>query len=1786
MRGRYWNDAINTRVISIIAAVVITLGVALWGFTFFSHASSINEVSQPVQLTSDSYYERGQSIVYDDSEYWMFYGRSASETGSYATGNPDVNDYVLYYKKAGSIAGLASATASQVTVSGLPVSSIYLGETGAVVYDSKVWVFVPQISGSNADLYAYYTSDGGSTWSQAGPYISMSSGQAHHDEVVFGGELWILEGSGDFNTMHSTTPTNVSSFSSWLNVGSLTGGLGHFFVDGSDLYVGLGSAGTYYIYKYNSGTTAWDLVDDKTIAGYYDPSLFKVGSNYVYAAAPYSGGQQWIVGWTGTTLDANFFDGTELDIVEGRYGGNVWVDMWPIGFTDNSGDTYLFYTSERNPSDPSSEIDGNIWYLKYDWDPSRDHYTYIQEAINAASGGDTINIAAETYDEHIDIDTFSGLTLNGADKATVIVKPSSTLCWEVGGYGCSRTAAFRVVSSQNIILQNMTMDFDLIKANGVHGVLYWDSTGTLNNNNLQNMSVSDSSGGYYEITSYIRAPSYTDSARAQVNFTNNTFIDPGRLGIVTHQYVNTAITDNTFYKTTNDFGYAMEIGSESTGTVAGNTIYGFDTEAASDGSESAGIYIENSYTGSTSGLTKPVLVEDNEIYDCQYGMWIGNGYDGYAGDVDIQVTLNDNHLHDNVDGAAWIQDEDKAVGSSVLVSGGGNKLDNNGTHGYYIYTAGDGDVTIDLSEELITGHGKGVYVEDASTGTSTSSYDVTIGNSSFSGNSSFGVDNAVTGLTVDASGSWWGSNTPANVASMVNGSVDYTPWLDVGTNSSTGYGFQGDYSTIWVDDDSPQTGSTGRIQEGVDMVTASTVNVAAGTYREQVEIDKTMSLAGQGSSSIIESPDSLTKKFTTSADNYPIIYIHDATGVTVQDLVVDGRGKGNTNSRFIGIGYRNAGGTVDTVELKDVRDTPFSGAQHGVALYVYNSDTTSRTINVWDSTFTGFQKNAMALNADASTPLVVDVRGNQVTGAGATTVTAQNGVQVWADLGSGDIANNNITGIAYDNTSNPTKWVATSILNYYADLDITGNTISGGHMGIYNIIGTGDLNNNSLSIEKVGVSAYGILATDPPDAVPSPFPGDDSLDPETLELDSAPSPASPTTLAVDISNNTVQFSGTDNTSTYGIEADAGIGADDMTVTAHYNIVEGFDVGMEWYQDTSSTGVFTSITANNNCIEDNTTYGMRSNYSSLTVDATSNWWGDTSGPYHSTNLSGTGNAVSDYINFASWSSTCSTSAGSNFQNTNTLTTYANLQDAVDDAIAGDTIIPIASGPFGAEGSANVTIEGVTIRLEGRTFTGGSPVLIVDADNVTVQGPGVFDGWTGSANNASPAVLVNGGADNFALRDVEVKRWVDGVQLAGSVVSFKMFGNWLHDNTDAGLQIDSAVTSLAGVITIEGNLFKENTGPGIRNDSSEWVIAEYNSWGDIDGPTDTGDAGDGVVGNVYYTPWTFIEVFMDMEPDTEATTVNVDESVPFDVKLKVDAEKLYGLSFKFTYDSTMLALNGSPTFASPWVGKCSLLDLTAGAVSYFCNLTLPDSEYDQDGGTIAAFNFTAAGAGLTGNGPWTTYFDISQFEADTKAAAQGGAKIFVNNAGFGAPSAPERDITDTDDGEVVITGVAQYTGFVDLQGRTDDSGALLNVYDISLKTSATAQADATSSSGGGYTTAYISPHVLTIGTNYYLYFDRDLFLPTTSASASNYLHSHILDTRPHTYLNLLVLLGGDATNDDVIDILDAGCIGGAYGGIPGTCGGSGWSDVNEDTFVDILDLSLMGGNYLLTSSTWLP
>lgn len=408
-----------------------------------------------------------------------------------------------------------------------------------------------------------------------------------------------------------------------------------------------------------------------------------------------------------------------------------------------------------------------------------------------------------------------------------------------------------------------------------------------------------------------------------------------------------------------------------------------------------------------------------------------------------------------------------------------------------------------------------------------------------------------------------------------------------------------------------------------------TVLVADGTYEEAVVIDaKTVTLKGESVATVVKSPATIPTCFTTKK---AVICVSNNADATIDTLTIDGAGRGNMNYQFNGVAFHNAGGAVMNSAILDIRDNSFSGEQHGVAIYSYNEDAVARTIDVLNNVITGFQKNAMALNASPTTPLTVQVNGNTVTGAGTTAVTAQNGIQIGAILATGTVANNSVSGIAYGGTG----WVATSILDY-SDVDIVGNTLSGCHMCVYKIEGTGQISGNTLNVIKAGGYSWGIVATDPPEAVPAPFDAQGFLP----TIGAGPEGAN-ATLTVDVSNNTVSFSGGDNSASYGIEADAGYGVDDLAVTANDNVVTGFEVGIEIWQCqstptfTCSAGEFTSVVASDNCLDGND-YGMRSNVTYLTVDGRDNWWGDDTGPYNAaTNPGGAGADVSDGIDFVPW-----------------------------------------------------------------------------------------------------------------------------------------------------------------------------------------------------------------------------------------------------------------------------------------------------------------------------------------------------------------------------------------------------------------------------------------------------------------------------------------------------------------------------------------------------------------------
>ncbi len=258
--------------------------------------------------------------------------------------------------------------------------------------------------------------------------------------------------------------------------------------------------------------------------------------------------------------------------------------------------------------------------------------------------------------------------------------------------------------------------------------------------------------------------------------------------------------------------------------------------------------------------------------------------------------------------------------------------------------------------------------------------------------------------------------------------------------------------TIYVDgvlgDDDAGDGSAGApfktIQKGVDTANpGDTVKVLPTTYVEQIEITEDITVEGVGSGIVIQSPATLTKSFTTSAVNKPVVYVHDCADVVITGVIVDGNLQGAANYRFMGIAYWNAGGTVSNCEIKNISNNPPNGSQHGIGVGVYNTDSAPRTFTLDSCYIHDCQKNCTVFTG---TGLTVDVKNNTMEGYGPIDFIAQNGIQVSYGP-TGTITDNIVTGFEYT----PANWYSTGIMvtDPGGEVSVLRNTVSGSQYGVY-----------------------------------------------------------------------------------------------------------------------------------------------------------------------------------------------------------------------------------------------------------------------------------------------------------------------------------------------------------------------------------------------------------------------------------------------------------------------------------------------------------------------------------------------------------------------------------------------------------------------------------------------------------------------------------------------------------------------------------------------------------------
>jgi parallel beta-helix repeat protein len=197
----------------------------------------------------------------------------------------------------------------------------------------------------------------------------------------------------------------------------------------------------------------------------------------------------------------------------------------------------------------------------------------------------------------------------------------------------------------------------------------------------------------------------------------------------------------------------------------------------------------------------------------------------------------------------------------------------------------------------------------------------------------------------------------------IYGNIDYTPWL--GGGSPTSPGFQGDFTTLWVDDDSPQSGATGRIQEGIDLVSGSTVNVAAGTYTitSAIDVNKGVTITGDvGTPANVlvtySAPSQTLDCFDMQANDITVQGVKvvngrygfnfaasDPTGCTISNCVIDYAYEGAINID---------GGSGHTISNNTITNCLTSGTKRG-AIHIYGCPNTTIDGNILtDNGLTGY----------------------------------------------------------------------------------------------------------------------------------------------------------------------------------------------------------------------------------------------------------------------------------------------------------------------------------------------------------------------------------------------------------------------------------------------------------------------------------------------------------------------------------------------------------------------------------------------------------------------------------------------------------------------------------------------------------------------------------------------------------------------------------------------------------------------------------------------------------------
>ncbi|HET9850370.1 MAG TPA: lamin tail domain-containing protein [Candidatus Saccharimonadales bacterium] len=270
-----------------------------------------------------------------------------------------------------------------------------------------------------------------------------------------------------------------------------------------------------------------------------------------------------------------------------------------------------------------------------------------------------------------------------------------------------------------------------------------------------------------------------------------------------------------------------------------------------------------------------------------------------------------------------------------------------------------------------------------------------------------------------------------------------------------------DSTNLWV-----ATGQT--IQDVVDSAqTGDTVNVPAGTY-DGFSISGKTGVTVSGAGATVIAPTNLVDshlqhKYT--ADMQVSVLVNNSSDITISGLSINDNGMAPGYGGPDSLVFWNA--STGTLANDNIAGTyAINGIQTGQGIALDASGSAGASLNVLNSTITGFQKNGIdVINGNGSTSgasgtVSLNVSGTTITGAGSTSAIAQNGIVLWDRGGgtvSGTISDSAISGFEYAPLDIVNGNNGTGILTYgtSSSASVTNSTLSNSDLDVANATASG-----------------------------------------------------------------------------------------------------------------------------------------------------------------------------------------------------------------------------------------------------------------------------------------------------------------------------------------------------------------------------------------------------------------------------------------------------------------------------------------------------------------------------------------------------------------------------------------------------------------------------------------------------------------------------------------------------------------------------------------------------------